>query len=85
MHLWPERVIPQCAEDRSLAIAHRLEEVFWFKDEMDKWKRYDTPQQSIADLVRARTSTAAKAALKSLLDAPESASGTQRGRKATAA
>jgi hypothetical protein len=59
--------------------------VFWFEDEEGKWKPYDKPQKSIADLVRERTSTAAKAALKSLLDAPEPASGTKRGRKAKAA
>ena len=29
MHLWPERVVPRCATDRSLAIAHGLEDVFW--------------------------------------------------------
>ena len=29
MHLWPERVVPKCAKDRSLAIAHGLEDVFW--------------------------------------------------------
>ena len=29
MHLWPERVVPKCATDRSLAIAHGLEDVFW--------------------------------------------------------
>lgn len=29
MHLWPERVVPKCADDRSLAIAHDLEEFFW--------------------------------------------------------
>ena len=29
LHLWPERVIPKCAKDRSLAIAHDLEDVFW--------------------------------------------------------
>lgn len=26
MHLWPERVVPKCAKDRSLAIAHGLED-----------------------------------------------------------
>ena len=31
MHLWPERVVPKCATDRSLAIAHGLEDVFWVK------------------------------------------------------
>jgi hypothetical protein len=29
LHLWPERVIPKCATDRSLAIAHGLEDIFW--------------------------------------------------------
>lgn len=29
LHLWPERVIPKCATDRSLAIAHGLEDFFW--------------------------------------------------------
>lgn len=32
MRLWPERVIPKCAEDRSVAIAHGLEDVFWMPD-----------------------------------------------------
>ena len=85
MHLWPERVVPKCAEDRSLAIAHGLEDVFWFEDEDGKWKPYEKPQKPIADLVRERTSTAVKAALKSLLDAPEPASGAKRSRKSKAA
>ena len=29
MQLWPERVVSKCATDRSLAIAHGLEAVFW--------------------------------------------------------
>lgn len=29
MHLWPERVAPKCRSDRSLAIAHGLEDTFW--------------------------------------------------------
>ena len=85
MRLWPERVIPKCAEDRSLAIAHGLEEVFWFEDEEGKWQPYEKPQQPIADLIRDRTFTAVKAALKALLDAPELSSGTKRGRKTKAA
>jgi len=31
--IWPERVIPKCAEDRSLAIAHGYEEALWEKVE----------------------------------------------------
>ena len=37
MHLWPERVVPKCATDRSLAIAHGLEEVFWVEGTDGKW------------------------------------------------
>ena len=37
MHLWPERVVPKCAKDRSLAIAHGLEEVFWVEGIDGKW------------------------------------------------
>ena len=43
MHLWPERVVPKCAADRSLAIAHGLEEVFWVESEDGKWKPRKTP------------------------------------------
>ncbi|MDQ3773880.1 MAG: BREX-1 system adenine-specific DNA-methyltransferase PglX [Pseudomonadota bacterium] len=39
MHLWPERVVPKCATDRSLAIAHGLEEVFWVEGPDGKWQR----------------------------------------------
>jgi len=85
MHLWPERVIPKCSEDRSLAIAQGLEDVFWFEDEEGKWKPYDTPKRSIVDLVSERASAAVKAALKNLLEAPESISAAKRGRKSKAA
>src|SRR4029077_6198562 len=29
MHLWPERIVPECQTDRSLVIAHGLFEFFW--------------------------------------------------------
>ena len=70
MHLWPERVVPKCATDRSLAIAHDLEDVFWLEGADGKWKARAVPVRPIDDLVRERTSPAVKAALKSLLDAP---------------
>lgn len=70
IHLWPERVVPKCATDRSLAIAHGLEEVFWVEDANGKWKPRATPLSPIAELVQERTSPAVKAALQSLLDAP---------------
>jgi hypothetical protein len=85
MHLWPERVVPKCAEDRSLAIAHGLKDVFWFEDEDGEWKPREKPQKSIAKLISERSSTAVKAALKGLLDAPEPTSGAKRGRKSKVA
>lgn len=70
MHLWPERVVPKCAKDRSLAIAHGLEAVFWVEGADGKWTARTTPMRSVEDLVRERTSAAVKSALRSLLEAP---------------
>jgi hypothetical protein len=69
MHLWPERVIPRCAKDRSLAIAHGLEDVFWVETDDGKWKPRPSPKQPIVELVRNRTSVAVKTALDDLIDA----------------
>jgi hypothetical protein len=80
MHLWPERTIPKCAKDRSLAIAHGLKDVFWVAGADGKWTARKTPTRSIDELVRERTSSAVKAALKSLLEAPVSQGGGGRGR-----
>ncbi|MBL8528752.1 MAG: BREX-1 system adenine-specific DNA-methyltransferase PglX [Burkholderiales bacterium] len=81
MHLWPERVVPKCAKDRSLAIAHGLEDVFWVEGTDGKWTARKTPTRSVDELVRERTSPAVKSALKSLLEAPAAAgnSGGRRG------
>jgi hypothetical protein len=85
MHLWPERVVQKCATDRGLAIAHGLEDVFWFQDSSGKWKAYDEPQQSVAEVIRGRASTVTKAALKALLEAPAATGGAKRTRKSRAA
>ena len=57
MHIWPERVIPKCATDRSLAIAHNLEDVFWTQDDtnLDKWHPRHTPTTPIDHLIADRT------------------------------
>lgn len=80
MQLWPERVVPKCAEDRSLALAHGLEDVFWAKGADGKWTARKTPTKSVDELVNERTSPAVKSALKSLLEAPM-AGGKSTGRK----
>ena len=70
MHLWPERVLPKCSTDRSLAIAHGLQEVFWMLGEDGKWKPRPTPTRPVGELVRERSSAAVKAALKNLVETP---------------
>ncbi|MBS7811516.1 hypothetical protein [Roseococcus pinisoli] len=39
MHLWPERVVPKCTTDRSLAIAHELEDAFWVEGLDRRWRQ----------------------------------------------
>ena len=51
LRFWPERVVPKCAKDRSLAIAHGLEDVFWVEDDDGKWRAPRTPKRSIDELV----------------------------------
>jgi hypothetical protein len=69
MHLWPERVVPKCAEDRSLAIAHGLEEELWAEDADGKWASRQVDDATIDRLVQKRSSAAVKAALADLLAA----------------
>jgi hypothetical protein len=77
MHLWAERVLPKCAEDRSLAIAHGLEDVFWVEGAGGTWRKRRVDEGAIKRLVAERTSPAVKDALKSLVEAP--GSGGRRG------
>ena len=81
MHLWPERVVPKCAKDRSLAIAHELEDVFWVEGTDGKWSARKTPTKSIDELVKERTSPAVKSALKNLLEAPMTSGVAKKTRK----
>ncbi|MCB0069889.1 MAG: BREX-1 system adenine-specific DNA-methyltransferase PglX [Caldilineaceae bacterium] len=48
MSIWPARVVPQCTEDRSLAIAHDLEDLFWVEDDVDGWRPLQAPDEEIA-------------------------------------
>ncbi len=83
MRLWPERVVPECAEDRSLAVAHGLDGIFWVEDREGKWHKRKVDQPTIRRLVAERTSGAVKDALRNLLEAP--APGTGRGSTRTRA
>ena len=68
MRLWPERVVPKCVEDRSLAIAHNLEETLWTRDATDpeKWSRRCVPVTLVDELVDQRRNPAVGAALSRL-------------------
>ena len=81
MNLWPERVVPKCASDRSLAIAHELDDIFWFDEGGGKWKPRKEPSVPIDQIVAQRTSLAVKIALKAVIDAPVLPSPAKRGRK----
>jgi len=81
MHLRPERVVPKCAKDRSLAIAHDLENVSWEEDDNGNWQPVKVPQAEIDQLIAERTSAAVKDALQNLLDAPPPAAGRGGGRR----
>lgn len=80
MHLWPERVVPKCIDDRSLAIAHGLEEVFWHEDDSGTWRKSRVDDATVQKLIQERTSTTVKAALQDLLSA--AAPTASKGRKA---
>ncbi len=84
MHLWPERVVPKCAKDRSLAIAHGLEDVFWVEGEGGKWIARKAPTRSVDELVHERTSPAVKSALNSLLEAPAALGTAKKSKKGKA-
>ncbi len=81
MHLWPDRVVPKCAKDRSLAIAHGLDEVFWEEDDKGKPKSKKVSKETLDSLVRERTSPSVKAALDDLLKAPGGAGPAGKKRK----
>ncbi len=95
LHLWPERVIPNCATDRSLAIAHGLEDTFWEitpEDELPKkqqgkgtivWRSKKVSSQDLQTLITTHTSPAIKAALEELAKAPVAGGGKKGRKKAT--
>jgi hypothetical protein len=81
MHLWPERVVPKCATDRSLAIAHGFQDVFWIEGKDGKWGLRAQPTRSVEEIVKERTSPAVKAALKSLSEAPQNGGARRKGHR----
>ena len=83
MHLWPERVVPKCGEDRSFAITHGLEDALWCEGPDGKSRSRKVTQAELDSLIGDRASLAVKAALKSLLNAPAPARGKTVKRRAS--
>lgn len=82
LHLWPERVIAKCLTDRSLAIAHDLDEVFWGPDPEKEGKFIPkiVPKVELDRLIAERTSSAVKSALQSLANQPPRGPARRRSR-----
>lgn len=83
MHLWPERVVPLCAKDRSIAIAHGLERVFWFEETAGRWRAKNVSRDEIDEIIREHSSPAVKQALNDLMNAP-APGGSRRSRRVSA-
>jgi hypothetical protein len=55
MTVWPQRVVPKCAKDRSMAIAHDVEDLFWVEDG-GGWRALESPRQEIEEQKRRQRS-----------------------------
>lgn len=84
MHLWPERVVLKCVKDRNFAIAHNLQDLLWAEDQNGKWKPRKVDANHVDNMIRERTSSAVKEALRALLAAPSpSGSAKRKSKKGT--
>jgi hypothetical protein len=55
MNIWPSRVAPKCVADRSLAIAHDIEKLFWV-EENGTWRPIGAPAEEEARQIEGRQS-----------------------------
>jgi hypothetical protein len=69
-HLWPERVIRKCTTDRSLAIAHGLEERLWQETSKGSWLQRQVPEAELQALLAEYSKPAVQNALERFLAAP---------------
>ena len=69
-HLWPGRVIPKCTTDRSLAIAHGLEERLWQETNNGNWLPRQLSEADLQALIAEHSNPAVKSALERFLAAP---------------
>ncbi|MFN7897791.1 MAG: BREX-1 system adenine-specific DNA-methyltransferase PglX, partial [Cyanobacteriota bacterium] len=69
-HLWPERVIRKCTTDRSLAIAHGLEERLWQETNKGNWLQRQVSEAELQALIAEHSKPAVQNALERFLAAP---------------
>ena len=69
-HLWPERVIRKCLTDRSLAIAHGLEERLWQETNKGNWLQRQVSEVELQALIAEHSKPAVQNALERFLAAP---------------
>jgi hypothetical protein len=69
-HLWPERVIGKCTTDRSLAIAHGLEERLWQETSKGNWLQRQVSEAELQALLAEYSKPAVQNALERFLAAP---------------
>ena len=69
-HLWPERVIKKCQSDRSLAIAHGLEERLWQETNKGSWLQRQVTEAELQALIAEHSKPAVQNALERFLAAP---------------
>lgn len=69
-HLWPERVIRKCTADRSLAIAHGLEERLWQDTNNGNWLQRQVSEAELQGLIAEYSKPAVQNALERFLAAP---------------
>jgi hypothetical protein len=74
MTVWPQNVVPKCAKDRSLAIAHGAEDLFWVEDE-GRWRTLRSPKEEIEEQKRRRRSEARERAKRLLCELARGADG----------
>jgi predicted RNA methylase len=68
-HLWPERVIRKCTTDRSLAIAHGLEERLWQETSKGNWLQHQVSEAELQALLAEYSKPAVQNALERFLAA----------------
>jgi hypothetical protein len=83
-YLWPERVIRKCVADRSLAIAHGLEERLWQETSKGNWLQRQVSESELQGLIAEYSKPAVQNALERFLAAsPPVAAARTRAPRAT--